>query len=88
MSRRHADRPFPAFEATSFLNKFKDLWLAGHQANLSFETKDGQAWATLRVCLGDHPSNYENAKHVKPSQERRRERRAEARAAEETANTC
>ena len=73
MSRHCADRQCPTFEATSFLNKFKDLWQAGHQANLYFETEAGKAWATHRVCLGDHPSHYQIAKHVKPSQERRRE---------------
>ena len=86
MSSRRADRPLAAFEATSFLNKFKNLWHAGHQATLSFETEAGQAWATLRVRLGDHPLDYQNARHVKPYQECRRERRADARAAEEVAN--
>ena len=76
-----------AFEATSFMNKFKDLWHAGHQASLSFETEAGQAWATLRVALGPHP--VPQRKHVKPSQLRRRERREAARNAEEAvqANT-
>ena len=68
MSRCLADRPLPAFEATSF------------------QTEAGYAWATHRVCLGDHPQNHQNAKHVKPSQERKRERHADAHAAEELAN--
>ena len=48
-------RNFPAFEATSLLNKFKQLWLTETEAKLVFETRDGQAWGSLHVCLGEHP---------------------------------
>ena len=49
------DSGLSAFEATSFMHKFKYLWNAGHEATLHFETQAGQAWATLRVALGHHP---------------------------------
>ena len=72
-----------AFEATSFMNKFKDLWNTGQQATLHFETKAGEAWATISVALGSFPNNVPEKKSVKPSQHCRRERRHAARAAEE-----
>jgi hypothetical protein len=67
------------FEATSFVTKFKDLWLAGHNASLLFETEAGEASATLRVALGAHPrklhlpqrSPQEPPRYVTPSQLRR-----------------
>ena len=71
-----------AFEATSFMNKFKDLWKGNKKASLHFETEAGEAFVTLKVALGPHPCK---ARHVPPSQHRRRERRAAARAAEEAA---
>ena len=77
----HTDSLF-AFEGTSFMQKFKDLWNSGHQATLHFETQAGQAWATLRVALGSHP-HVSAKKHVSPSQQRRRERREAARIAAE-----
>ena len=52
MSR--TDSGISAFEATSSTHKFKDLWNAGHEATLHFETQAGQAWDTLRVALGHH----------------------------------
>ena len=78
----HADR-ISAFEATSFMNKFKDLWNAQQQATLHFETKAGQAWATISVALGSFPDIVPEKKHVKPSQHRRRERRHATRTAAE-----
>ena len=78
----HTNR-ISAFEATSFINKFKDLWNAGQQATLHFETKAGEAWATISVALGSFPNDVPEKKYVKPSQHRRRERRHAARAAEE-----
>ena len=76
-----------AYQATSFYSKFKDLWLAGHSAQLNFETQAGQAWATLRVALGPHPMTVQpphhhpqQPRHVSPAQQRRRERRKAARA--------
>ena len=47
---------FPAFEFTSHTNKLKQLWLTGKEAKLEFETYEGQAWGSLHVCLGQHPS--------------------------------
>ena len=84
MSR--TDSGISAFEATSFMHKFKDLWNAGHEATLLFETQAGQAWATLRVALGHHP-HVSGKKHVSPSQIRRRERREAARIAAEAVQT-
>ena len=76
------NRQVPAFEATSFMKKFKDLWLAGHNASLLFETEAGEASATLRVALGPHPlkpHRPQEHRHITPAQERRRERREDAR---------
>ena len=91
----HTDhRQLSAFEATSFMNKFKDLWQAGQLANLYFETEAGQAWATIRVALGSHPLNtrphqhhdaQQEQPHVRPAQLRRRARREDARAAGQAA---
>ena len=76
-----------AFETTSLISKLKTLWSAGIDANLFFETKAGQAWGTLRVCLGDHllrhqtpPPHQHECSHDSPSQRQRREWRAAARA--------
>jgi hypothetical protein len=85
-----------AKEWLSFMTKFKDLWLAGHNASLLFETQAGEASATLRVALGAHPRKLhhpqqspQETRHVTPSQQRRLERREfeRRRAAEEAANT-
>ena len=75
-----------AFETTSLISKIKTLWSAGIDANLFLETKAGQAWGTLRVCLGDHPLCHQPPPHHQehsrdsPARRRRRERREAARA--------
>jgi hypothetical protein len=82
-SRRH----IPAFETTSLTNKFKSLWLAGIEAKLVFETRAGQAWGNLQVCLGEHPFQHQPTPHPQehprnhdsPAKQRRRERRKAAR---------
>jgi hypothetical protein len=79
---RESGRQFPAFEATSLNNKFKQLWLAGTEAKLVFETRAGQAWGTLHVCLGEHPGHLQQPsppqeqphRHMSPARQRRRER--------------
>ena len=79
---RESGRQFPAFEATSLNNKFKQLWLAGIEAKLVFETRAGQAWGTLHVCLGEHPGHLQQPsppqeqphRHMSPARQRRRER--------------
>ena len=85
-----SNRHIPAFEATSLTNKFKQLWLTGTEARLVFETRDGKAWGTLHVCLGEHPHDANQLpphpqEHHKgrdtPSKRRRRERREAARSA-------
>ena len=81
-------RQFPAFEATRLNIKFKQLWLAGIEAKLVFETHAGQAWGTLHVSLGEHPGHHllpchgqePHHRHVSPGKQRRRERREAARA--------
>ena len=80
-------RHFPAFEATSLNNKFKQLWLAGIDTKLVFETHAGQAWANLNVQLGQapgpllHPQVHppHHRKKESPSRQRRRAKRAAAR---------
>ena len=89
-------RQFPAFEATSLQNKFKQLWLAGIQAKLVFETHAGHAWGTLHVCLGEHPGHHQQpphsqevppspSRHISPARQRRKARREAARAVAEAA---
>ena len=91
-------RQFPAFEATSLNNKFKQLWLAGIQAKLVFETHAGHAWGSLHVCLGEHPGHQQQPphpqeeppcppRHISPARQRRRERREAARTVTEAAAT-
>ena len=81
----------PAIETTSFPNKFKNLWLAGVEAKLVFETHAGKAWGTLHVCLGEHPGQDQQPlvhpqehphKKLSPSKQRRMERRKAARVEE------
>ena len=91
-------RQFPAFEATSLNNKFKQLWLAGIQAKLVFETHAGHAWGSLHVCLGEHPGHQQQPphpqeeppcppRHISPARQRRRERQEAARTVTEAAAT-
>ena len=89
-SRRH----LPAFETSSLNNKFKQLWLAGIEAKLVFETHAGQAWGTLHVSLGEHPGQHQQPcpppqeplhRRVSPAKQRRRERREAARVVAEAA---
>ena len=76
-----------AFETTSLTNKFKSLWLAGVEAKLVFETRAGQSWGSLHVCLGAHPGQAQPPpypqeplhKNDSPAKKRRRERRKAAR---------
>ena len=76
-------------EIDSFTQKFQNLCRAGKDATLSFSSNAGKVKATLSVDLGrlppppHYPPNYQlGAKLAKngPSQQRRRERRAEIRA--------
>ena len=76
-----------AFETTSLTNKFKSLWLAGVESKLVFETRAGQSWGSLHVCLGAHPGQAQPPpypqeplhKNDSPAKKRRRERRKAAR---------
>ena len=86
-------------ELETFVQKFHQLWSAGHSAHLDLETHNGRAWVGLRVQLGHapgilhqqpHPQPFQKAykKKDSPSRQRRRTRRAAARqdSAEEVAN--
>ena len=66
-------------EIENFLKKFHQLWSNGLTAHLDLDTHAGQAWVGLRVKLGS-PSNV-NYSHT-TSRQRRRERRAAARVAD------
>ena len=69
-------------EFNSFVNKFRNLWKAGHTASLKVETRAGEAWVELHVGLGvPHPVEGEHQHHGN-ARNRRREKRAAARAAE------
>ena len=77
----------PAFEMTSLSNKFKNLWLAGVEGKLVFETHAGKAWVHLHVQLeqaqdGPLPQvqpHYPHGPKNSPSRQRRRARRKAAR---------
>ena len=72
---------FPAYEATTLNNNFKQIWLAEIEAKLVFETHAVQAWGTLHVCLGEHPGYHQQPpnrqelphRHISPAVQRRRE---------------
>ena len=68
-------------ELNSFMLKFMNLWASGSNATLTIETHAGEACASLRVGLGQHPVKekkrpFEVKKKVSPSRQRRRARRA------------
>ena len=65
-------------EIESFVLKFRQLWSAGLDANLTIETHAGIAWVDLKLNLGQHGPNpvAEYPKRATPSRIRRRERRA------------
>ena len=66
-------------EVNSFVGKFVNLWKTGRDANLNFETHA----VILRLGLGEHPYHQNQEQHdrrrLRPSQQRRRERRTAAR---------
>ena len=55
------------------MRKFSTLWSAGSNASLAFEYVAGQAFGTLRLCLGKYSSafqvtaNYVKKKETSPS---------------------
>ena len=73
------------FEFDSFVTKFRQLWHAGFDATLKFDTNAGQAWVSLQAGLGHHPPLPHPSRphpfHRRrgPAQQRRRERRDAAR---------
>jgi hypothetical protein len=86
-------------ELETCVQKFHQLWSAGHIAHLDMETHTGIAWVGLRVQLGHAPGILHQQPHPQPfqivykkkdspSRQRRRTRRAAARqdSAEEVAN--
>jgi hypothetical protein len=78
-------------ELDTFLQKFSQLWHAGHRAHLDLETHAGRAWVGLCVQLGHAPGYLHqqppppppfpqfHKKKESPSCQRRRTRRAAAR---------
>ena len=77
-------------ELDTFVQKFRQLWKCGHDANLNVESKNGKAWVNLRLCLDDEPGpphqqvNFPKFK-TSPSRERRKLRREVARQEDEQA---
>ena len=86
-------------EIESFVGKFRGLWLSGQDAELNMSTKNGKAWISLNLGLGDFPSSHQPMAASQPpyqptfrpcpsknspSRQRRRARRLVAR---ETAHT-
>ena len=88
-------------ELDTFVQKFHQLWKAGHIAHLDVDTYAGKAWVGLRVQLGHVPGpphhqfrpppfSQVHKRKDTPSRQRRRARRTAARQvniAEEAANT-
>ena len=46
-------------EIESFVGKLGGLWLSGQDAELKMSTKNGQAWISLNLGLGDFPSSHQ-----------------------------
>ena len=72
-----------------FLENYRQLWTNGSECSLTYNAKNGKGWANLSVCLGlaedsNTPSAENSAQQSQsrngPSQQRRRARRAAARA--------
>ena len=79
-------------ELDKFVRKFVNLWQAGCEASLQVETRDGNAFANLRVGLGKAQPLHEYGQQVggcrggSPAKQRRRVRReAERQQAQATA---
>ena len=72
-------------QLNSFIGKFLNLWHSGQDATLLVNTLAGEAVVNLRVGLGQAPlPPHQEPHHVHgTSQQRRRQRRAEARKAEQ-----
>ena len=74
-------------ELDTFVSKFYQLWKSGLTAHLDLDTRAGNAWAGLRVQLGQAPGPQHvqpvhqpfHRKAESPSRQRRRARRAAAR---------
>ena len=66
-------------ELESFIGKFRQLWNNGYTAHLDVGTHAGKAWVGLRVQLDG--SLHTGPSDTGTSRERRRARRAAARAA-------
>ena len=72
-------------ELETFVQKFHQLWSAGHSAHLDLETHAGRAWVghAPGVLHQPHPQPFPNVHKKKdsPSRQRRRTRRAATRQA-------
>ena len=70
-------------ETVEAFKKFQDFWKAGKDARLNLECHAGQVWLNLQVYLPQPPpprSHYPPPPRQDSSRQRRRARRAEARA--------
>ena len=84
-------------EVETFVKRFHQLWNDGVTAHLDFETRVREAWVGLRVHLGGqvpgplhrpvHPFQQEVPRKESPSRQRRRDRRAAARQANDVRAT-
>ena len=68
-------------ELETFVQKFHQLWNAGHNAHLDAESHAGAAWVGLRVQLGQAPGHQHHhqvnpQKKFSPSRQRHHVRRA------------
>ena len=77
-------------EIDSFVLKFKNLLLAGIDANLTINSNAGKAVLTLtaEVDVSSHAQPHHHLRHVGAARVRRREKRAEARAAADLAGAA
>ena len=53
-------------ELETFVQKFHQLWSAGHSAHLDLEAHAGRAWVGLRVQLGHAPGILHPQPHPQP----------------------
>ena len=74
-------------EIDSFVSKFKTLQYAGKKAILTLETKNGEAFVTLKAEVGFLPPPFPPRVHRPPAYLRRQERRKAARKVAESVHT-
>ena len=72
-------------ELDTFVQKFNQLWRAGHSAHLDIDTHAGKAWIGLRLQLGQAPGSAHEQfpsppapNYRGPAYRRRQERRRQS----------